>query len=154
MIQQERDWAKTASMREFQGKRHCWPIRTQRPVSYFPKNILIIPKTFGKILIIWGVCPVTSGAKPTQPFIKSTSYQQSNMVVMVWWSGAALQLQNLDDLPKLMEAWILHSTRKSWRTMSTVSLWPQAQVHLGYAAGQWSQTHQQVHLWMTQEKLN
>ncbi len=33
-----------------------------------------------------------------------------------------------------------------------ISLWPQAQVHLGYAAGQWSQTHQQVHLWMAQEK--
>ncbi len=35
-----------------------------------------------------------------------------------------------------------------------VSLWPQAQAHLGSAAGQWSQTHQQVHLWMAQEKLN
>ncbi len=27
-----------------------------------------------------------------------------------------------------------------------VSLWPQA--YLGYAAGQWSRTHQQVHLWI------
>ncbi len=35
-----------------------------------------------------------------------------------------------------------------------VSLWPKAQAHLGYAAGQWSQTHQQVHLWMAQEKQN
>ncbi len=35
-----------------------------------------------------------------------------------------------------------------------VSLWTQAQAHLGYAAGQWSQTHQQVHLWMAQEKQN
>ncbi len=24
----------------------------------------------------------------------------------------------------------------------------------GYAAGQWSQTHQRVHLWMVQEKQN
>ncbi len=37
--------------------------------------------------------------KPAQDFIKRTSYQQSNMVVVVWWSGAALQLQDLDDLP-------------------------------------------------------
>ncbi len=37
--------------------------------------------------------------KTTQHFIKRTSYQQSNMVVVVWWSGAALQLQDLDDLP-------------------------------------------------------
>ncbi len=33
-----------------------------------------------------------------------------------------------------------------------VSLWPQAQAHLGYTAGQWSRKHQQVHLWMAQEK--
>ncbi len=34
------------------------------------------------------------------------------------------------------------------------SLWPQAQAHLGYASGQWSQTQQQVNLWMAQEKQN
>ncbi len=56
------------------------------------KNILIIPKTFGQIFcglmrqkfnFLEGVCPVTSGIKPTQHFIKRTSYQQSNMVVAV-----------------------------------------------------------------------
>ncbi len=52
-----------------------------------------------KLNFLEGVCPVTSGIKPTQDFIKRTSYQQSNMVVVVWWSGAALQLQDLDDLP-------------------------------------------------------
>ncbi len=36
-------------MGEFQGKSHCWPKRTQRLVSHLPKNILIIPKTFGQI---------------------------------------------------------------------------------------------------------
>ncbi len=71
------------------------------------KKILIIPKTFGQIFcglmrqkfnFLEGVCPVASGVKPTQHFIKS--YQQSNMVVVVvWWSGAALQLKDLDDLP-------------------------------------------------------
>ncbi len=89
-----------------QGKSHCWPKRTQRIVSHLPKHILIIPKTFGQIFcglmrqklnFLEGVCPVTSGVKPTQHFIKRTSSQQSNMVVVVWWSGAALQLQ--DDLP-------------------------------------------------------
>ncbi len=34
------------------------------------------------------------------------------MVVVEWWSGAALQLQNLDDLPLLMEPWILNSAQK------------------------------------------
>ncbi len=89
---------------QVQGKSHCWPKRTQTLVSQLPKNILIIPKTFGQIFcglmrqklnFLEGVCPVTSGIKATQHFIKRTSYQQSNMVVVVWWSG----LQDLDDLP-------------------------------------------------------
>ncbi len=82
--------------------------RTQRLVSHLPKNILIIPKTFGQIFcglmrqklnFLEGACPVTSGIKPTQDFIKRTSYQQSNMVVVMWWSEADLQLPDLDDLP-------------------------------------------------------
>ncbi len=47
-----------------------------------------------KFNFLEGACPVTSGVKPTQHFIKRTSYQQSNMVVVVWWSGAALQLHS------------------------------------------------------------
>ncbi len=95
------------AMVEFQGKSHCKKT-PQRLVSHLPKNILIIPKPFGQIFcglmgqklnFLEGVCPVTSDVKPTQHFIKRTSYQQSNMVVVVWWSGAALQLQDLDDLP-------------------------------------------------------
>ncbi len=38
-----------ASMGEFQDKSHCWPKITKRLVSHLPKNILIIPKMFGKI---------------------------------------------------------------------------------------------------------
>ncbi len=73
----------------------------------FAKKYLDYPQDFWTN-ILWtdetkvflkGVCPVTSGIKPTQHFIKRTSYQQSNMVVVVWWSGAVLQLQDLDDLP-------------------------------------------------------
>ncbi len=35
-----------------------------------------------------------------------------------------------------------------------VSLWSQAQAHLGYAAGQWSQTHQQVHFWNLKQSFH
>lgn len=35
-----------------------------------------------------------------------------------------------------------------------VSLCPETQGHLGYAAGQWSKTHQQVYLWMDQRIQN
>ncbi len=74
----------------------------------FAKKYLDYPQAFGQIFcglmrqklnFLEGVCPVTSGVKPTQHFIKRTSYQQSNMVVVVQWSGAALQFQVLDDLP-------------------------------------------------------
>ena len=32
-----------------QGQNHCWQKRTQRLISHLPKNILMIPKNFGKI---------------------------------------------------------------------------------------------------------
>ncbi len=32
--------------------------------------------------------------------------------------------------------------------------WPQAEANLGSAEGQWSKTHQQIHLWMAEEKHN
>ncbi len=161
MIQQyERDWEKTASMGEFQGKSHCWLKRTQRLVSHLSKNNLIIPKIFGQIfcelmqqkfIFFEGACPVTSDEKPAQHFIKRTSYQQSNMVVMVW---GALYLQELDDLPYIEG--IINSAfyQNILKENVQPSVWPQAQEHLGYAGGQWSQTHQQFHLWMDQEKLN
>ncbi len=59
--------------------------RTNRLVSALPENILMIPKTFGKIIcgltrqkcnILEGVCPITSGVKVTQHFRKIKSYQQ------------------------------------------------------------------------------
>ncbi len=40
------DWAKTASMGEFQGKSHCWPKRTKRFVSHLPKKYLDCPQDF------------------------------------------------------------------------------------------------------------
>ncbi len=67
----------------------------------FSKKHLDYPQDFGQIFcglkrqkfnFLEGVCPVTSGVKPTQDFIKRTSYQQSDMVwcsVMVWGCFAA-----------------------------------------------------------------
>ncbi len=88
-------------------KRHPWESsKNTRVCLTFATNILIISKTFGQIFcrlmrqtfnFLEGVCPITSGIKPTQDFIKRTSYQQSNMVVVVWWFGDALQLKGLGD---------------------------------------------------------
>ena len=70
--------------------------------------------------ILEDIGPVRSGVKLTQYSTIRTSYQQSNTVVVVWWSGAALLLQDLGDLPYLMEPWILLSTRKILKE----NVWP------------------------------
>lgn len=69
------------------------------------------------------------------------------MVVELWWSGAALLLRELTDLfcflPKNPEG-----------QCPAVTSCREAQAHSGYAAGQWSETHQQFHLWMAQRNNN
>lgn len=45
------------------------------------------------------------------PFHKKNKLE-SNMEVVVWWSGAPLLLQDLDDLIEMMEPWILLITKK------------------------------------------
>ncbi len=61
------------------------PLLSKKLISVLPENILMIPKTFGKILcgltrqklnFLEGVCPITSGVKVTQHFRKRTSCQQ------------------------------------------------------------------------------
>lgn len=61
--------------------------------------------------------PDASGTKLTQHSTFRTSYQQSNMVVVVWWCGDTLLILDLGDLT-LMELWILFSTSNSWRRIS------------------------------------
>ncbi len=102
-----------------------------------------------KLNFLEGACPIASGIKPTQHFIKRTSYQQSNMVVEVWCSGASGP-GRLAIIDATMNSALY---QKILKENVHPSVCAQAQVHLGYAAGQWSQTHQQVHLWMPQEKV-
>lgn len=71
----------------------------------FAKNMLMIPRTWKNILwtdegraeLCGKSCYICTNL--TQHFIKSTSYQQLDTMVVVLWSGAALLLQDLDDLP-------------------------------------------------------
>ncbi len=69
--------------------------KTQRLVSHLPKNILIIPKTFGQIFcglmrhklnFLEGVCPVTFGVKPAfhKNSILPTVKRGGGGSVMVW----------------------------------------------------------------------
>ncbi len=110
----------------------------------YPKNILWTDETkvelFGRRLsrYIW--------RKPTQHFIKKIimpTVKQGGGSVMVWGWLAIID-------------WTMNSAQSEnpEGEYPAVRLWPQAQVHLGYAAGHRFQTHQQVHLWMAQEKQN
>ncbi len=105
-----------------------------------------------KLNFLDGVCPVTSGVKINTAFHKKNimpTVKHGGGSVMVW---TTLQLQTCHN-------WWNHEfctinfalSENLERECPAISLWPQAQAHLGYAAGQWSKTHQQVHLWMAEE---
>ncbi len=71
--------------------------KTQRLVSHLPKNMLIIPKTFGQIFCglmrqkLNFLCPIASGVKPTQHLIKKNIIPtvKHGGSVMVWGCFAA-----------------------------------------------------------------
>ncbi len=73
----------------------------------FAKKYLDYPQDFWANILwtdetkveLFGRCVSRYILHKTNHFIKRTSCQQSNMVVVVWCSGAALHLQDLDDLP-------------------------------------------------------
>ncbi len=148
-------------MGEFRGKSHCWPKRTQMLVSHLPKIILIIPKTFGQIFcglmrqkfnFMAGVCPITSDVKPTQHFIKRTSYQQSNMVVVVvWWSGAVCDLKlkhtlvmQQDNNPKLTS-----KSTSEWLKINKIKVleWPSQSYRTYPIEMLWHDLKQSFHAW-------
>ena len=128
----------------------------------FAKKHFDDPQTFGKIFseiprqkmnFLEGMCLVIFGIKLTQHFTKRISYQQSNIVVVVWWSGAA---SGPGWFPSWMEVFdgIMNSTlyqKILKENVWAISLWPQAQTCLSYAGGQWSKTHQQVYLWLAKK---
>ncbi len=81
-----------ACMAEFQDQNRCWAKRTKRLVSVLLENILMIPKTFGKILcgltrqklnFLEGVCPITSG-------VKVTAFQKKNIIPTVKYGGGSV----------------------------------------------------------------
>ncbi len=125
MIQQsERDWEKTASMGEFQGKSHCWLKRTQRLVSHLAKNILIIPKILDKYSVNWCTRSLTFlkvrvplHLMKNQHSISSKEHH-TNSQTWWWWSGVLCIFRSWTTCHTLMEPWILPSIRKSWRRMS------------------------------------
>lgn len=78
------------------------------------------------------------------------SYQQSNIVVVMWLCGDALLFQSVGDSIIDRWPWILPEIPEG--ECSVISQWSEAQLHLGYAARQQSEAQEQVDLWMAREK--
>ncbi len=72
------------------GKSHRWPKRTRTPVSHLLKNIWIrIQEFWAKMLEFLEGVPCYIWRKPTQHFMKRTSYQHGGGSVVVWGCCAA-----------------------------------------------------------------
>lgn len=87
---------------------------------------LLLTKKNTKVHLIFGftrqnVSAVASGMKLPQ---------RQTVMVVVWWSGPALLLHDLDDLK---EPWIIQDFPEG--KCLTISLFPEAHEHLGFAKG-------------------
>lgn len=76
---------------------------------------------------------------------KKSAFQKKNSKSQTWW----LYFDGLGQLwTQLMKPWILLSN------IPNIPLSPETQAHLRYAAGQRSESYQQVHLWIAQRNKN
>ena len=150
-------------MGEFQGKSHCWPKRTQRLVSHLPKKSWLSPRFWANIL--WtNATKVELFGSCVSRYIwckTNTAFHKKNIIptvkhgggsVMIWGCFAASGPGRPSIIDGIMNSALLSENPEG--ECPAISLRPQAQAHLGSSATQWSQTHQQVHLWMAQEKQN
>jgi len=84
--------------------RHCWAKRTQRHISHLPKiywlyiRIIYIYKIIlNKYFVEWWDKSLTFWKLCVQHKTRIIWHKSGSVVV--WWSGAALQLQDLENLP-------------------------------------------------------
>lgn len=101
----ESKWLPPPYFRRFRNCRIWFQLNTQHDSDWFMYSAV-------KLCI----CPVSD-------FFWEHHTKRSNVVVAVWWSGAALKLHYMDFL----------LLRKSWVASNSQ---PKAQAHLGNAAGQ------------------
>lgn len=86
---------KMASIGEFQGRTKRWAKKNNYQTTTWWTPRLLVNVFCGmsreNFNFLEGVRPATSGVKLTN--IRKRSYQRSNMVVLVWWSEAALRFR-------------------------------------------------------------
>lgn len=126
-----------------------WVIFIDHTKGWLPPDLLYQEITNCK----WNLSEKTksSAVNVTQHFRKKKKKEQSNMVAVVSWSGAALPTQDLDYLLWVMKVMqILLCTRAFWGRVFGHQLWSQTEVHFVSASGQWTKSHQQVNLWTAQ----
>ncbi len=126
-----------------------------------PENILMIPKTFGKYSVDWRDKRWTFGRCVSHYIWRksNTAFQKKNIIptvkygggsVMVWGCFAASGPGRLAVINGTMNSAVYQkilkdNVRPSVRDLKLKRTWVLQQ-------GQWSKTHQQIHLWMAEEK--
>lgn len=89
------------SIKDFQGKNPSDQQRDKDSSNICQRNFLVVSKNLGKIFcgMIRQKFSFLEGLSLDISGVKQMFHKNSNMVVVVWWSRAALTFQNLDDLP-------------------------------------------------------
>ncbi len=135
-----------------------------RPHLTFVKNICIIPETFGQIFcglmrqklnFLEGACPATSDIKPTHYLIKRTSYQQSNMVmVVVWCLGLRCSFRTWTTCHNWWNHEFCPQSENNEGECLAISLWPSSTSAFELCSRTMIPNTPATHLWMAQEKQN
>ncbi len=144
------------SMREFQGKSHA-DQKQQRLVSHVTKKYLDYPQDFWANILWTDVTKVELFGRCVSQYIwrkTNTAFHKKIIIPIVKHGGSVMVFRTWTTCHNWWNHEFCTLSENPEGEWPAVSLLPQAQAHLGYAAGQWSQTHQQDHLWMPQEKLN
>lgn len=108
------------------GGNHCWLRRTQRLISRLSNNILMIPKDL----------------------MENILQTDERKMLFLWNVCVLLHLQYNEHSASYTDPTAQPHWCAGAMVRITIRLCPELHVHSGCAAGQWSETRKQVHLWV------
>ncbi len=84
----------------------------------------------------------------------NTAFQKKNIIPTVKYGGGSVMVWGWKTCCDKWNHEFCCLPKNPEGQCPAICSWPQAEANLGSAAGQWSKTHQQIHLWMAEEKQN